>query len=57
MGGVIMNLVLNTSSLRCLQDIQRRIVLLTVEFINLEFVGVGWAGEVWELLDNLEKSG
>lgn len=41
MGGVVMNLVLNTPSLRCLQDIERRIVPHTVEFMNLEFVGVG----------------
>lgn len=40
-----MNLVLNTPSLRRLQDIQRRNVPHRVEFMNLEFVGVGWAGE------------
>lgn len=54
-----MNLVLNTPSLRCLQGIQRELIVPhAVEFMSLEFVGVGWAGEreIWELLDNLKKS-
>lgn len=43
---MVMNLVLNTPSLRCLQDIQRELIVpQVVEFMSLEFVRIGWAGE------------
>lgn len=56
MGDVVMNLVLDTPSLRSLQDIQNRIIPHAVEFRSLEFVElVGQERKIWELPDNLEK--
>lgn len=56
MGDVVMNLVLDTPSLRSLQDIQNRIIPHAVEFRSLAFMElVGQERKIWELPDNLEK--